>query len=807
MPWVLLLALVVALNGWLLTGCLVPYLTAREPEYLLLVPSMSSLALWFVAALVALTTIHLVIARRLLGIGSWRDAFVWPAVRYLSPLLLLVVRPLAVVLLATPMSRAAGPWLYLSTDLYWWLVAVVVTMVLVELGALPFSVRSRWIFGVSLAIVLASSSLLASPRQRFQSVLVGDEPKYVRYLENWYRGRGMDVSNLGPIAELPAGTGNHAAGNFDGLGRALARVGKDLTNDARRLSGLPAPPAPGPASSQGGWFVDGKRGGVYQVHNPGISLLLLPGYLVDRALSHTQVWHPQFPTDLYATGGIVLLLYVAWGVIVFRLLRRSTADAALAWVVTAVVFLSLPVTAFAYQYYPEVAAGLIAAVLVHYNVWGDARSGTSAAAYGATAGFLPWLHLRFMPLTLGALVLFLIARPWTRGSLTAFIAGLALPLAVLAVYDYHVTGSLMPWALYALTPEGELFSAARVWHDFPALWLDRTWGLAGHAPIYLLALPGLWLLWRKHARAAVAVIYAVLVIAIPAAGHGYTGAFTTPSRLIAAVVPLLALPLAEAAATFASSRAFVASMALLGIISVQNGLTYNVHLIKSEASLHASTIGGWLFPLLLPDVQTPDRFTLPLAAMWVVVIVALLLLPAWFARRSGIATRSRSWTIVAATTAVAFATISAAVGTATSTRGRPEFTLNAGDARTRLVHAALTRHMPIQWSSTNGTVDVTRYFPNEDGTVAAVRVQPATPAAKAPTEVVLEVRRPGNRPGWGTALVDFGDGSPRVRQPVEDTARIEHVFAQAGDFHVSVEFDLWGLGPRTVVHRLRVSGR
>ena len=42
MAWVLLLALVIASNGWLLTGCLVPYLTAREPEYLLLLPPASS---------------------------------------------------------------------------------------------------------------------------------------------------------------------------------------------------------------------------------------------------------------------------------------------------------------------------------------------------------------------------------------------------------------------------------------------------------------------------------------------------------------------------------------------------------------------------------------------------------------------------------------------------------------------------------------------------------------------------------------------------------------------------------------------
>jgi hypothetical protein len=50
MLWVLLLATIIALNGWLRSACLVPYLVAREPEYLLLLPSLLWLAVWFGAA-------------------------------------------------------------------------------------------------------------------------------------------------------------------------------------------------------------------------------------------------------------------------------------------------------------------------------------------------------------------------------------------------------------------------------------------------------------------------------------------------------------------------------------------------------------------------------------------------------------------------------------------------------------------------------------------------------------------------------------------------------------------------------------
>jgi len=778
MLWVLLLAALIALNGWLRTGCLVPYLLEREPEYLLLLPSPLWLAVWFVASVAILR-----VMRR--------------SVRNLTPIVLLTLPLVAVALLATPLRRAAGPWLYLAVDMFWWLVAAVVVLIALEWRpSLSIPSRWRWSFDAALAVVLVASSLLASPRLRFQSVLVGDEPKYLRYLENWYRGHGMDVSSLGPIADLPPGEGSHVSGNVARLGRALADESRDLTAGA----------SPGRASSQGGWFVDGKRGGVYQVHNPGISFLLFPGYLIDRAVSDTQMWHPQFPTNLYGTGALVLLLYILWGLAVFRLLRSHTQHATVSWIVAATLFLSLPVAAFAYQYYPEVAAGLFVAWLVRYTALSADGRRLAAAGHGLLAGFLPWLHLRFAPLTVLAVVVFALTRRRDRSALASFAGGLLLPLAALALYDYHVTGSVMPWSLYALMPDAELFSPARAWRDFPAMWLDRTWGLVGHAPIYLFALPGFWPLWRKSPRATIVVVLSILAMAVPAAGHGYTGAFTTPSRLIAAVLPLLALPIVETAMAYASSQAFTALFTLLGVISVQSGLTYNLHLIKSEASLHAATIGGWLFPLLLPDLETSKGVTQLTLLMWLAIVVGLIAVPMMMRDRAR-PSRSRSWTRVVAAMVVAFAAASAAIGAATGARGRPEYTLNAGDARDRLIHFALTAQPAFAWSSTNGRVDVQTYFPNPEGTTASFSVEPKEPPAGAPIAFAVDVRRPGNRPGWGTALVAFGDGSLPVRLAIEGSGHAWHTYAESGDYEIAVEFQLWGLPPRLEGQRIHVTPR
>jgi len=162
---------------------------------------------------------------------------------------------------------------------------------------------------------------------------------------------------------------------------------------------------------------------------------------------------------------------------------------------------------------------------------------------------------------------------------------------------------------------------------------------------------------------------------------------------------------------------------------------------------------------------------------------------------------------VVATVVVVFAAMSAAIGAATGARGRPEYTLNGGDARDRLIHFALTAQPAFAWSSTNGRVDVKTYFPNPDGTTTSFSVEPKDPTAGAPIELAVDVRRPGNRPGWGTAFVAFGDGSPQVRLPIEGSAHARHTYAQAGDYTLKVDFQIWGLPSRSDAQRIHVSSR
>jgi hypothetical protein len=807
---VVVLAAALGTAGWLLTGCVVPYVDAGALEHWVLLRGVSNLAAWWLGSAVLLVAAHEAVGRWFHDARDWRDRFDRAALGYLSPVGLFAIVPLAVAMLATPFHRAAGPWLYLAFDLRWWLALAVGVLIGLALAGRarastsPLARSHRWL-GVSLVALLAAISLLSSPRLRFQSVLIGDEPKYLRYLENWYRGRGFDVSDLGPIAALPQGFQPNVSGNFVRAASAIASVTTDLVAEGRRALGGHAGRRPGPARSEGGWFVEGRRGGIYQVHNPGLSFLLFPGYLVDRAISRTQQWNAQFPTNLYATGLTVLAIYLTWAWAVFRLLTAYTTRPFVSWIVTGIVFLSVPVTAFAYQFYPEAPAGLAIALLASYIFFSRDARRLRAFAYGLVAGALPWLHLRFMPLAAGAWVAMVIVHRRERGQITSFTAGAAVPLLLLSVYYYHVTGSLMPWAMYALTQQDQIFSAARAWHDLPAFWLDRTWGLVAHSPVFLFALPGLWLAWRRNRALAVFIAFASLGIAIPAAGHGYTGAFTTPLRLVAAVVPLLALPMADAIRAFWRSSWVRAMLVLAAVISVQTGITYNVHLIKSEASLHAATIGGWLFPLLLPDFGASHRLANPLTTGWAIATAAMLFLPvAVRRRRDNGAAVGPAATLVAATTIIAFA---AAASTAAAIGGRPfdpAFTLFAGDARDRLIHFRLTANSAIQWSTLRGKTDVVGAFPNPAETTTGLSLLPAHVRAGTPVQLAVDARRPGNRPGWGVAHVDFGDGSAAVSMAIEGSGHVDHTFAGRGEYTIRATVDLWGLPSRVLEQRVAI---
>jgi hypothetical protein len=797
-----LLSVLVGLNGWLAASFISPFPT-RVPEYVIIGGPLAAFASWFVVGLAALVAVQIGLHRRVGDIAGSS------ATRRYAPLLLLALPPLSVAMLASPLERFAAPWVYFFVDLAPWLwlgtVVLVALNVREALGESGSSVGpairtdpprwARWDAALLIAVTLAS---LALPmKTRFDSGIVGDEPKYLRYLELWYRGAGMDITNLVPISQLPSSFRPNVFANIKHAVSVVPTIAGDLWNDVRRRLHLSAPDAPGPAFSNGSHFVEGKRGGVYQVHMPGYSLIAFPAYYLDRSvLNWTTNPTSQFPPFLYATGAWLGLLYLGWGLAVFRLLHAHTSDVGLAWVLAFLAMTSLPVTAFSYQFYPEVTSGLFLALIARYIIYSSSSAVLPALGYGLMAGYLPWMHVRFASIAaLSVCAMALSIRTRWR-AVVAYTFAFAIPTGLMCLYTYHVTGSLIPSRMWTILPDLPVMNASGVPRRLLGLWFDTDWGLIPHAPVYVLALAGLTTMWARNRQAAMVVPLIILALTIPAAGHAWTGGGTTPLRLVAAVVPLLALPLADAVRRFRSSRWFMAAFVVLGLIGVQNGLTYNTNFDRATPALNGPTISGWLLRQAFPHVDV-EPLTNPLVWFWVAIFVVLLLVPLRPIRH--LRTNPRVSRATATTvTLIALAMLGSVVSAASGVPRRTRFMDTPDNIRAAALNY-YTRHprAPVV-STTRGWASLESFFPNGPG----LEVQIARlnePVKNQPFTLRVTAASPDTEKGWGTLLVDFGDGSRPSQRPVHGSLTITHTYAASGEYPLYVSMVL--PGGRMVNHR------
>jgi hypothetical protein len=626
------LAAVVGANVWLLLSVYVPVTVGPQVEYVLLGASVGT----FIVA-TAVSLLALLVAHRL----------VWPAGRGpvdLSPRsvegflpLALGVAPLTGLLALVVPDEAAPPaWWYVTVDLQPALLAVAVALCGIRLDRLSdgrlrravveatkrlMSGDRTFLFEAALVTIALGFAFVSSPLNRFSPSLHGDEPKYLRFCENLYQGNGFDLRRLTNLDALPVDFSPPLLRNVSDLGAQLLADIRQLGPDAATLLTEGVGHRFNRARYAGNLSVEGRTGGIFQLHSPGLSFLLLPGYIIDRHhLSWDNRFHDHFPTTFDATQTTLLLLYGLWGVVIFRFLRNYSGRDGRAFVLAVLALLILPVAAFPFQVYPEVAAGialfLVCNFILHYRSHAPGRD----VLYGMICGYLPWLHVRFAIASAILVVWCVATRTGRRPAALRFCAGYGLVLGALCLYTYHITGSLVPSAPYYA--EGStlvVFSAGEAARGLVGMAFDATYGLLAHAPLYGLALLGVWPLIRKAPSVAIPTGLVILAVAIPAAGHSWTGNLTTPLRLVVAVLPLSMIALMEAVERFERRAWFRVSFGALAVLSVHNAFSYNYYHQRQVAELVAAGFSGWRTNLLFPSV--PAAFAGHAGAMALLVLV------------------------------------------------------------------------------------------------------------------------------------------------------------------------------------------
>jgi hypothetical protein len=289
-----------------------------------------------------------------------------------------------------------------------------------------------------------------------------------------------------------------------------------------------------------------RAGRSYSFHSPGLPLLLLPGYALGG----------------YAGTRVILgALAALTGILVHRLVREALGDEGRAVAAWACVTFVPPLSLFALRIYPETVAALATVVfLLTARRELDARG---AAAAAACAALLPWLHSKFVVLACVGLLLTLV-RPgrwaWRAAALVAFAASLALLLLVF--HDWYGHASLA--AAYG-APD---LSLARIPRGLGALFFDRQFGLFPSAPLWLLGVPGLAVLWRRRPGDVLRVVLlAAPVAGIAATFPDWTGGMCPPARYLLPLVPGLALGLSAAMPLRPTSAAALAGLGV-GVVAL-----------------------------------------------------------------------------------------------------------------------------------------------------------------------------------------------------------------------------------------------
>ncbi len=790
---VLLAALLTATNLWLARGAFVP-LPAEGvvAAYALVTPSFGQFLAWFAGALAVLIGLQAVVWRRV-RTGAARF---FTSTRHLGPLWwsALSLLPLANLHAAVAGRLPAATYVFFDLRWFWWPLLVVATMRHVLPAAADRAARRRsgawWTTGVLLVPVAAA--VLFTTHIRFSGVLHGDEPKYLRYCENFFQGVGFNVAAKRPLHELAPGEGPRLLRNGALLASAVVEEAQLLWGDVRRIAGRSGSPRLVSSEPSPAMFFQGKHPGtVYQLHNPGLAFLLFPGYLLDRMWTGGGLgYQREFPSEMPAVHLSLLLLYAGYALSLYLLLQEVSGSRAHGWALAVVGAVALPAGAFAFQIYPDVAAGLIVFVLARELVAPRATRAARLALLGLLSGFLPWLHVRLGLVTLLVLGIVLVSRGRGRRQRAWFAAGAMAGLGALSAYTYRLTGSLLPVATYGADAP---LSIAKALQGVPALLLDRDWGLIPLAPIYLLAMPGLAIAWRERRAAAAIVLALFAAVVVPAAAHGFWAGGSTPGRYLVAGAPLL-LVFALRSLTYWRASRLAATLALAAaLLTIETAVRYNLHHVKEYGPLVAPGVAGWrpnlLFPSLGMGEWTRSPAELGLFAAWVLLLAGLLAHGALSARRAVRAdvlqTPSRAPALSGLFALLALiATGGEALALGPGRRTADAYLLPMDKARDiALATFAEQPQCAICFITGRGAGDPSPALRNEIGQVV-LRLDSRLLVAGDPIFVTVRPRSTDGAFVAGTIRVDFGDGATAVFPRHFGDRTVRHVYVRDGTYQL-----------------------
>jgi hypothetical protein len=332
---------------------------------------------------------------------------------------------------------------------------------------------------------------------------------------------------------------------------------------------------------------------IYSIHPVGLPVVIAPFY---RAAGYPGV-----------VALLVLITAIA-AALFWRTARTVTGSGAAATFGWAAAALSLTAVFTSFSVYPEALAALVVALCFTWPEERRQRFGSIARFIGQTIGVaaLPWLHAKYAPMSL-ALLCILVRRVWrdpTDAAARRLHAATAAALWVVSVgawlcFFWWIWGDFSPMAPYGAARNTRL---RFMWTGLPALIVDQEYGVLTYAPALLLAVPGLWGMWRAAGEARrraveIAIVVALLVLTVSAHRMWWGGVW--PGRQLAAVLFSLSVPIAwayRAAIGSATRRAAYWLLLLVGLSTTAIVVTVRSGYLVVNGRDGSAALVEWAWP-------------------------------------------------------------------------------------------------------------------------------------------------------------------------------------------------------------------
>lgn len=330
-----------------------------------------------------------------------------------------------------------------------------------------------------------------------------------------------------------------------------------------------------PAQGQQGGF-KGRDKELYSKHGLGLSLLVLPAFALGEQLG-------SYDGMRLAVTIFLNLIAATLALNIYLLARESTRRRWPAFFTWLAFTFSVPLLAYSFLIFPELPAGLlIIYAFRRLRLWHN--SWLQLLLTAASIAFLPWLHYRFVPISVG-LFLFYLYQQWKQPD------GQRLRNALLLTLPSVVSGGLLLYFFYVRyqfpLPNGSDHAGSSdvggTVRGAAGIFFDQQWGLLIAAPIYLFAFVGLLFLW--HNRMKKDLIW-LGVIALPyflvVANYAqWWGEWCPPARYILSLLPLFALPFAVLLDNFAGAYRLAVGI-LYGALMLVSGLVVYVFMEQPQ---------------------------------------------------------------------------------------------------------------------------------------------------------------------------------------------------------------------------------